>query len=192
SKCPSSQKPCPFELMIESSCAILNNISLFLDLGPISLNWFEELTSEAPPYDFKRPEDREYKAQCLNQAIVKTPKGKQPTNSPSASTPIIFKEQNKSIPLFASPIQELDQTKTETGEKLCTCDVEVSRTVKSLLSGSLLRTPKLFEAQTQKGISESLGAEVDPDMSWSSSLATPPSLSPTVIIGKNINMFKSI
>ncbi|XP_044297554.1 breast cancer type 2 susceptibility protein isoform X2 [Varanus komodoensis] len=184
----------------------------YKDLGPISLNWFEELTSEAPPYDFKRPEDREYKAQCLNQAIVKTPKGKQPTNSPSASTPIIFKEQNKSIPLFASPIQELDQTKTETDETfsevprimipvdqsnetaspscLLACSAvlkETSGTIqnnKCVLSGSLLRTPKLFEAQTQKGISESLGAEVDPDMSWSSSLATPPSLSPTVIIDR--------
>ncbi|KAB1267754.1 Breast cancer type 2 susceptibility protein-like protein [Camelus dromedarius] len=36
--------------------------------------------------------------------------------------------------------------------------------------------------QTPKRISESLGAEVDPDMSWSSSLATPPTLSSTVLI----------
>ncbi|XP_072899953.1 breast cancer type 2 susceptibility protein [Hemitrygon akajei] len=33
-------------------------------------------------------------------------------------------------------------------------------------------------------ILESLGAEMDPDMSWTSSLATPPSLTPTVIICK--------
>ncbi|XP_057563874.1 breast cancer type 2 susceptibility protein isoform X1 [Hippopotamus amphibius kiboko] len=39
-----------------------------------------------------------------------------------------------------------------------------------------------FQGQTPKRISESLGAEVDPDMSWSSSLATPPTLSSTVLL----------
>uniref|UniRef100_A0A4W3JTF0 Tower domain-containing protein n=1 Tax=Callorhinchus milii TaxID=7868 RepID=A0A4W3JTF0_CALMI len=43
----------------------------------------------------------------------------------------------------------------------------------------------LYSTQvTPKRISESLGAKFDSDMSWSSSLATPPSLSPTVIICK--------
>lgn len=40
-----------------------------------------------------------------------------------------------------------------------------------------------FQGQTPKRISESLGAEVDPEMSWSSSLATPPTRSSTVLIG---------
>nr|XP_016848099.1 PREDICTED: breast cancer type 2 susceptibility protein isoform X1 [Anolis carolinensis] len=52
------------------------------------------------------------------------------------------------------------------------------------LNRSLLCTPKVFEEETPKGISVSLGAEADPDMSWSSSLATPPTLSPTVIIDR--------
>lgn len=43
-----------------------------------------------------------------------------------------------------------------------------------------------FQGQTPKRISESLGAEVDSDMSWSSSLATPPTLSSTVLIGNTI------
>ncbi|KFQ41064.1 Breast cancer type 2 susceptibility protein, partial [Nestor notabilis] len=50
--------------------------------------------------------------------------------------------------------------------------------------GSLFCTPKLLEVRTPKRISESLGAEVDPDMSWSSSLATPPTLGATVIIAR--------
>ncbi|NXO26037.1 BRCA2 protein, partial [Cisticola juncidis] len=50
--------------------------------------------------------------------------------------------------------------------------------------GSLFCTPKLLEVRTPKCISESLGAEVDPDMSWSSSLATPPTLGETVIIAR--------
>lgn len=43
-----------------------------------------------------------------------------------------------------------------------------------------------FQGQTPKHISESLGAEVDPDMSWSSSLATPPTLSATVLLGNAV------
>ncbi|KAM7179829.1 breast cancer type 2 susceptibility protein isoform 2-T2 [Macrochelys suwanniensis] len=50
--------------------------------------------------------------------------------------------------------------------------------------GHLFCTPKLLEVKTPKCISEGLGAEVDPDMSWSSSLATPPTLSATVIIAR--------
>ncbi|NWV10472.1 BRCA2 protein, partial [Ptilonorhynchus violaceus] len=50
--------------------------------------------------------------------------------------------------------------------------------------GSLFCTPKLLEVRTPKCISESLGVEVDPDMSWSSSLATPPTLGETVIIAR--------
>ncbi|KAM6179023.1 breast cancer type 2 susceptibility protein [Rhynchocyon petersi] len=53
---------------------------------------------------------------------------------------------------------------------------------KSVMRGSLFHTPKLTKGQTPKRISESLGAEVDPDMSWSSSLATPPTLSSTLLL----------
>ncbi|XP_053166648.1 breast cancer type 2 susceptibility protein isoform X2 [Hemicordylus capensis] len=184
------------------------------DLGPISFNWFEELSSEAPPYDFKRSEDPEFKTNCLDQSTFKTPKGKLFTSSQLASTPIIFKERNKSLPFFASPVKEAGQSKAEAGRSANrshrmktildhsikvmsppnTCLLaspavlrETYRTPQSnkcTLSRSLLCTPKLFEAQTQKCISESLGAEVDPEMSWSSSLATPPTLSPTVIIAR--------
>uniref|UniRef100_UPI00398F62FB breast cancer type 2 susceptibility protein isoform X2 n=1 Tax=Pristiophorus japonicus TaxID=55135 RepID=UPI00398F62FB len=45
-------------------------------------------------------------------------------------------------------------------------------------------SPPVLSEVMSKQISESLGAEVDPDMSWTSSLATPPSLTPTVIICK--------
>ncbi|XP_075055076.1 breast cancer type 2 susceptibility protein isoform X2 [Mixophyes fleayi] len=53
---------------------------------------------------------------------------------------------------------------------------------KTEICDSLFCTPKLIRNQTPRCISESLGAEADPDMSWSSSLATPPS--PTVIIAQ--------
>ncbi|XP_060626832.2 breast cancer type 2 susceptibility protein isoform X1 [Anolis sagrei] len=176
------------------------------DLGPISLNWFEELSSEAPPYDTK-PEHPDNKTNSLDQTIFKTPKGKLSTNNSAASTPMIFKEQNKAG-LSCTPLtKEFCYSSTETGKHFS--DVDQSNEIadtsnayflsspsglreasgtpqnhKCGLSRSLLSTPKVFEGETPKGISVSLGAEADPDMSWSSSLATPPTLSPTVIIDR--------
>ncbi|XP_077197948.1 breast cancer type 2 susceptibility protein isoform X2 [Paroedura picta] len=183
------------------------------DLGPISLNWFEELSSEVPPYDSRISEDAEFKASCLDQCTFKMPKKKLFANSQFASTPMIFKEQSKILPLSGSPMKEMDQSKTEADIPVSeapatrtrvdqsddvinppsnTClmaSPAVLRNIcgtplgnKSVLNGSLLSTPKIFQAQTPKCISESLGAEADPEMSWSSSLATPPTLSPTVLI----------
>ncbi|KAJ8785594.1 hypothetical protein J1605_007191 [Eschrichtius robustus] len=60
--------------------------------------------------------------------------------------------------------------------------VILSLVLSPVICGNLFHTPKLMKGQTPKRISESLGAEVDPDMSWSSSLATPPTLSSTVLI----------
>nr|XP_028582305.1 breast cancer type 2 susceptibility protein isoform X2 [Podarcis muralis] len=136
------------------------------DLGPISINWFEELSSEAPLYNSKRPEEPEHKTSDLDQSNFKTPQRKLPAKNQFASTPMIFNEPNKSVP-FVSPIQELGQSKAE-----------------AVLNGSFLHTPKIFEVQTPKSVFESLGAEADPEMTWSSSLATPPTLSPTVIIAR--------
>ncbi|XP_040278374.1 breast cancer type 2 susceptibility protein, partial [Bufo bufo] len=50
------------------------------------------------------------------------------------------------------------------------------------MSDSLLCTPQLIRDHSSRCISESLGVQADPEMSWSSSLATPPS--PTVIIAQ--------
>ncbi|XP_063160798.1 breast cancer type 2 susceptibility protein [Candoia aspera] len=177
------------------------------DLGPISLNWFEELSSEAPPYDVKKTEDPLHKTR--DQNTFKTPKGKMSINNPSVSTPMIFKDRNENLKMFTSPIEELAQFNEETGKtfsEMSRLRTQVDQSnegmtppsscvfaspvvlqetkTKYVLSESLLQTPKVFEFQTQKCISESLGAEADPDMSWSSSLATPPTLSPTVIIDR--------
>ncbi|XP_067419058.1 breast cancer type 2 susceptibility protein [Emydura macquarii macquarii] len=192
------------------------------DLGPISLSWFDELSSEAPPYESETSEEPEYRVGWLDQSASKTPRGKPSTYSQLASTPMIFKEQNAILPLLSTPIKELGQKKLEAGKdslvnkehrtsphvmktKLdqrneifspLNTSLSVSPAVLrgiyktpqrnnvSMACGSLFCTPKLLEVTTPKCISESLGAEVDPDMSWSSSLATPPTLSATVIIGK--------
>ncbi|NWU13189.1 BRCA2 protein, partial [Cephalopterus ornatus] len=187
------------------------------DLGPISLNWFEELSTEAPPYEPKVFEELDAPSGWLDQTSFKTPRTKPSTYTQLASTPLIFKEQNAILPLCSSPEKELDQKKIrKNGENLIspsntrrkvdqeseilasppgTCHNCLAASPAILRNtyrtpqrnnmpgpyGSLFCTPKLLEVRTPKRISESLGAEVDPDMSWSSSLATPPTLGETVI-----------
>ncbi|XP_050017867.1 breast cancer type 2 susceptibility protein isoform X4 [Alexandromys fortis] len=183
------------------------------DLGPISLNWFEELSSEAPPYNFEPSEEYDYKPHNYEPHLFKTPQRKPPYHQ-LASTPIIFKEQGQTQPLDQSPFNELGKipanskhknhrrTKAKVGPvldvaspPLRSCLSEsplplrrtqvVPQREKPVLYGSLFSSPKIEEGQTPKPISESLGVEVDPDMSWSSSLATPPTLSSTVLIARN-------
>ncbi|XP_074072182.1 breast cancer type 2 susceptibility protein isoform X2 [Macrotis lagotis] len=186
------------------------------DLGPISLNWFEELSSEAPPYNYETSEDHGSKTEELN--YFKTPQRKPFVYNQLASTPLIFKEQNVNFSLY-SPLRGPDHCKLDIGKdnavdkelkknhyimktKLGQANDITSPPLSACLSespmvlqgtyrtpqrektacGNLFYTPKLMKVNTPKHISESLGAEVDPDMSWSSSLATPPTLSSTVLI----------
>uniref|UniRef100_A0A8C3R207 BRCA2 DNA repair associated n=1 Tax=Cyanoderma ruficeps TaxID=181631 RepID=A0A8C3R207_9PASS len=189
------------------------------DLGPISLNWFEELTAEAPPYEPKSFGEVDGPSGWLDQTAFKTPRTKPSTYSQLASTPLLFKEQNAILPPCSSPEKEPDQKKiganrenlispSNTRRKIdqeneifasppgtfhnCLAASpailkDTYRTPQRNIAGpygSLFCTPKLSEVRTPKCISESLGAEVDPDMSWSSSLATPPTLGETVIIAR--------
>ncbi|KAM9205185.1 breast cancer type 2 susceptibility protein [Mergus octosetaceus] len=206
--CRSGERPTFFEIF-KTRCSDS-------DLGPISLNWFEELSSEAPPYEPKLLE----LDGPIDQTSFKTPKAKPFTYSQLASTPPIFKEQNTIMPPFSSPGRELDQKKIGTSRENFTSPSIIGRkrdqenemlasplgTCHNFLAaspailrnafrtpqrsnipgpyGSLFCTPTFLEVRTPKRISESLGAEVDPDMSWSSSLATPPTLGATVIIAR--------
>ncbi|NWV53151.1 BRCA2 protein, partial [Daphoenositta chrysoptera] len=190
------------------------------DLGPISLNWFEELSAEAPPYEPKLFGEVDGPSGWLDQTAFKTPRTKPSTYSQLASTPLLFKEQNAVLPPCSSPEKEPDQKKTGANRENLISPSNTRRKIdqeNEILAsppgtchncltaspailrntyrtpqrnnipgpyGSLFCTPKLSEVRTPKCISESLGAEVDPDMSWSSSLATPPTLGETVIIAR--------
>ncbi|NXR47167.1 BRCA2 protein, partial [Hippolais icterina] len=189
------------------------------DLGPISLNWFEELSAEAPPYEPKSFGEIDVPSGWLDQTAFKTPRTKPSTYSQLASTPLLFKEQNAILPPCSSPEKELDQKKIGTNKEnlispsnrrrkidqeneifasppgtfhncLAASPTILRNTYRTPQRniagpyGSLFCTPKLSEVRTPKCISESLGAEVDPDMSWSSSLATPPTLGETMIIAR--------
>ncbi|NWS90547.1 BRCA2 protein, partial [Toxostoma redivivum] len=188
------------------------------DLGPISLNWFEELSAEAPPYEPKSFGEVDGPSGWLHETAFKTPRTKPSTYSQLASTPLLFKEQNAILP--TSPEKEPDQKKIGANREDLISPSNTRRKIdqeNEILAsppgtfhnclaaspailrntyrtpqrknmpgpdGSLFCTPKLLEVRTPKCISESLGAEVDPDMSWSSSLATPPTLGETVIIAR--------
>ncbi|NWV89071.1 BRCA2 protein, partial [Machaerirhynchus nigripectus] len=190
------------------------------DLGPISLNWFEELSAEAPPYEPKLFREVDGPSCWLDQTAFKTPRTKPSAYSQLASTPLLFKEQNALLPPCSSPEKEPDQKKIGASRENLISPSNTRRKIDqeneilasppatfhdclaaspailrntfrtpqrnnvSGLHGSLFCTPKLLEVRTPKCISESLGAEVDPDMSWSSSLATPPTLGETVIIAR--------
>ncbi|NWS29960.1 BRCA2 protein, partial [Polioptila caerulea] len=202
------------------------------DLGPISINWFEELSTEAPPYEPKSFREVDGPSGWLNETAFKTPRTKPSTYSQLASTPLLFKEQNALLPPCSSPEKEPGQNKIGTNREnlispsntrrkidqenemlasppgtfhncltasennilvlILFCSLTILRNTYRTPQrnnipgpyGSLFCTPKLSEVRTPKCISESLGAEVDPDMSWSSSLATPPTLGETVIIAR--------
>lgn len=83
----------------------------FIDLGPVSLNWFEELSAEAPPYEPKLLGELDGPLGWLDQTSFKTPRAKPSTYSQLVSTPLIFKEQI--LPPYSSPGKEVDQKKIE-------------------------------------------------------------------------------
>ncbi|XP_010622203.1 breast cancer type 2 susceptibility protein isoform X3 [Fukomys damarensis] len=166
------------------------------DLGPVSLNWFEELSSEAAPYNSEPAEESEYKINSYEPNLFKTPKRK-PFCHQLASTPIIFKEQGKDIDNSELKNHRTVKAKVDQANDVASppvnscfsesplvlqCTQVTPQREKPVICESLFHTPWLIKGQTPKHISESLGAEVDPDMSWSSSLATPPTLSSTVLI----------
>ncbi|XP_053312342.1 breast cancer type 2 susceptibility protein [Spea bombifrons] len=196
------------------------------DLGTISLNWFEELTAEAAPYEPTRCDSDPCPEESAIGSVVTTPVRKPCALSQLDSTPIIFKGQVLSSPLFLSPTKDVCKSRSVTDNTNLAvslrspniqtrhvpskdfspsnrCLQESPIVIKELFKtplrdkkifsrtpqkdgkpdiyDSLFGTPKLMRNQTPC-ISESLGAELDPEMSWSSSLATPPS--PTVIIAK--------
>uniref|UniRef100_A0A8C5SJR0 Tower domain-containing protein n=1 Tax=Laticauda laticaudata TaxID=8630 RepID=A0A8C5SJR0_LATLA len=139
-----------------------------------------------PPYDVKKTEDPLHKT--TDQNTFKTPKGKLSINNSSVSTPMIFKDQNKNVKTFTSPIEKSLKMLSLSVRKLI-AQVNPSATQQGELPFLPNSCPSSSsKVQTQKCISESLGVEADPDMCWTSSLATPPTLSPTVIIGNEGNM----
>ncbi|XP_070399636.1 breast cancer type 2 susceptibility protein isoform X2 [Nothobranchius furzeri] len=168
---------------------------IWKELGPLDSNWFEVLTTQAPAYEGNAADTDEL---CANQeGQFKTPLNKTALDSQLFSTPKVFRhrrvvspedeqfftaaqEKGSSLPWMAtqSPCmfppsgQEIRDVKSE-GAELQNADCF-----------DLLDTPNKSAISYAKHISESLGAQINPDISWTSSLNTPPAVASTLILSK--------
>ncbi|XP_016130473.1 breast cancer type 2 susceptibility protein isoform X1 [Sinocyclocheilus grahami] len=161
------------------------------ELGPLNPDWFEELTAKA-----SRDEGRPDSSKVEEEETVKVPETSA-LASQLYSTPKIFKQRcfqsPASIPNEESPYEVAngDSTAfpwTESSPCLFGSAKDGQRFDRSCEKPrdcfGLLDTPKRSLARSAKQISESLGAQINPDLSWTSSFNTPSSLTPTVMLPK--------
>ncbi|KAJ7995137.1 hypothetical protein DPEC_G00241440 [Dallia pectoralis] len=162
------------------------------DLGPLEPNWFEELTVKAFAKDQGNLEKEQSSTvkSCGQDASFKTPLEKCTLDSSDMfSTPKIFRQRRLQSPVSLTDEEfTLDQEITNTSPCLFGTSIESDATRKpcrTLQYGEhfgLFDTPKQM-THSAKRISESLGAQLDVDVSWTSSLNTPV-MSPTIILAK--------
>ncbi|XP_058600770.1 breast cancer type 2 susceptibility protein [Onychostoma macrolepis] len=159
------------------------------ELGPFNPDWFEQLTAKA-----SRDEGRPDSSAVEEEETVKVPETSA-LASQLFSTPKIFKQQRfqtpASIPNEESPYEVANGDPsafpwTESSPCLFGSAKDSQRFDRSCEKPrdcfGLLDTPKRSLARSAKQISESLGAQINPNLSWSSSFNTPSSLTPTVIL----------
>ncbi|XP_062408683.1 breast cancer type 2 susceptibility protein isoform X2 [Sardina pilchardus] len=164
------------------------------DLGPLALNWFEELTVKASRKD-------------------ETDVGESMATGPSSHADIVFKPSGIKAEIFLASqtsTPKLLHKPPQASPEFLTQGTPASAQVLLLKESSLCpfasenesgpfnhqrgtelkiahepgETPKRFSSKVAQRISESLGAQINPDLSWSSSLNTPSSLTPTLILSK--------
>ncbi|KPP59928.1 breast cancer type 2 susceptibility protein-like, partial [Scleropages formosus] len=126
--------------------------------------WFELLTakvSAGPSAEDHGSTSPSY----VQEHCFKTPVGEVSMESEIFSTPKIFRERGTESPI---PITQ---------------DEELHHSDRAMQSGAVeeISSQEIVLSQSVKRISESLGAQIDPDESWTSSLNTPPVLSPTFV-----------
>ncbi|KAJ8368506.1 hypothetical protein SKAU_G00085340 [Synaphobranchus kaupii] len=172
------------------------------ELGPLCPNWFEELTASAARDEASAPDPETSWGDCVQEDSLRTPARKAAVDSQIFSTPKIFKSHTARSPellttdeeLFSPDREAAGGSKTipwvdtslcffgsakngQTVDKLCNTRLPMD-------DSELLHMPKSLVAVSAKSISESLCAQLDPDVSWTSSLNTPPVMAPTVILTK--------
>ncbi|XP_041849770.1 breast cancer type 2 susceptibility protein isoform X1 [Melanotaenia boesemani] len=166
------------------------------ELGPVDPNWFEILTAQAPIIE-ETVTDRD--DLCANQeGNFKIPLDKAAADTQLFSTPKVFRRSQ-----IVSPDTEDEQSFTAPQEKgtlpwmvtQSPCLFQDSKVgdpgvkcggfqSQNDNSFELLNTPKKSPVSYAQHISESLGAQINPDISWTSSLNTPPALPSTLILSK--------
>ncbi|XP_017564077.1 breast cancer type 2 susceptibility protein isoform X3 [Pygocentrus nattereri] len=167
------------------------------ELGPLSSDWFEELTVKAYK-DGHCPVAVERESSHTEGGMFRAPMGTPGLDSQMSSTPRIFRHRGPRSPDsilgrspdsgMQTPLSALQWTDSSPGLFGSAKDSpQFTKAYGSLKKNDcfgLLDTPKSSLAQdaSAKRISESLGAQLNPDLSWSSSFNTPSAMSPTVIL----------
>uniref|UniRef100_A0A3Q2FTM6 BRCA2 DNA repair associated n=1 Tax=Cyprinodon variegatus TaxID=28743 RepID=A0A3Q2FTM6_CYPVA len=126
---------------------------IWKELGPVDPNWFEVLTAQASLGEGHVDDNDDL---CANQeGLFKAPLEKTAVESQLFSTPKVFRRSQ-----MVSPETEDEPSFTA--------------------AQGTVSSPCLFDYV--KHISESLGAQINPDISWTSSFNTPPAMPSTLIL----------
>ncbi|XP_029302088.1 breast cancer type 2 susceptibility protein homolog [Cottoperca gobio] len=166
---------------------------IWKELGPLDPDWFETLTAQTftDEGNFSDQDDL-----CANQeGHFKTPFEKTAVDSQLFSTPKVFRRSR-----VVSPETEDEQsfTEKETMPWMATQSPYLFQMSKEGVPGAKyggfqpqtqtsfdpLHTPHKSLVSYGERISESLGVQIHPDMSWTSSLNTPPAVPSTLILSK--------
>ncbi|XP_029964569.1 breast cancer type 2 susceptibility protein [Salarias fasciatus] len=169
---------------------------IWKELGPLDPNWFEVLTAQMSADEGSASDQEDL---CANQeGNFKATLDKTDVDSQLFSTPKVFRYGR-----IVSPQTEDEHSFTEqekgTLPWMATHSPHVFAVSKqgvtdlkyggldprSEISFDFLRTPRKSPSSYAKHISESLGAQINPDFSWTSSLNTPPAVPSTLILSKN-------
>ncbi|XP_077396969.1 breast cancer type 2 susceptibility protein isoform X2 [Festucalex cinctus] len=169
---------------------------IWKELGQVDPDWFEVLTTRASSKEGNISDSDDQEEICPNQeANVKTPLRKTAApnvaESQTPSTPQVFRPS-----YVASPENE-DQQENEMlpwgGRSPCLFGLSKDTVPLSNYGDArprtsnwfdLLDTPQVSPASYAQHIAESLGANINPDISWTSSLNTPPALPSTLILSE--------
>ncbi|XP_068571096.1 breast cancer type 2 susceptibility protein [Cebidichthys violaceus] len=165
---------------------------IWKELGALDPDWFEALTSQLLTEGNVSDQDD----LCGNQeADFKTPFDKAAVDSQLFSTPRVFRHSRVVSP---ETEDEPSFTEKETLPWATTQSPYLFQTSKEGIPGAnyggfhpqsqdrfdLLHTPHKSPVSYDKQICESLGVQLHPDMSWTSSLNTPPAVPSTLILSK--------
>ncbi|XP_035766109.1 breast cancer type 2 susceptibility protein [Neolamprologus brichardi] len=169
---------------------------IWKELGPLDHKWFDILTAQTSANEGSGSDQDEL---CANQeGHFKTPLDKTAVDSQLFSTPKVFRHSR-----IVSPEIEDEQSFSTTQENDTLPWTETQSPYMFRISKKGVPDTKYEEIQPQsqdnfdpldtphkspmsyaKHISESLGAQINPDISWTSSLNTPPPVPSTLILSK--------
>ncbi|XP_072547596.1 breast cancer type 2 susceptibility protein isoform X2 [Salminus brasiliensis] len=169
------------------------------ELGPLNSDWFEELTAKASK-DGHFPVAVEHEVSShAEDGMFRAPLETPVLDSQLSSTPRIFRHGGPLSPGLIlgrspdpgtqTPLSALPWTDSSPclfGSAKESQKFEDNCLLMKNDYFGLLDTPKgsLVQDASAKRISESLGAQLNPDLSWSSSFNTPSAMSPTVLLTK--------